>query len=46
MAQLFAGWVARLFAKPRAPEFLIEPAPEALAAWRALLGAPNENSDS
>jgi hypothetical protein len=46
MAQLFAGWVACLFAKPRAPEFMIEPMPEALAAWRTLLGAAHKNPDS
>jgi hypothetical protein len=38
VAQRFARWVGNIFARPRRHELLIEPAPEALAAWRALLG--------
>jgi hypothetical protein len=46
MMRRFARWVARAFAKPRHHDLLIEPAPEALGAWRALLGIRRKSHDS
>jgi hypothetical protein len=46
MMRRFVCWAARIFAKPHASELLIEPAPEALAAWRVLLGAKPKSPDS
>ena len=46
MVRRFVYRVARAFAKQHAHELLVEPAPEALAAWRALLGVKDKNPDS
>lgn len=46
MMRRFARWVAHAFAKRHTHDLLIEPAPEALAAWRALLGITHKSRDS